>query len=109
MIPNFGLIMVCVIIAIGTGVAVALWSDKKNKQDNPESTKESDTTKKTSFIVVALYGLCAVIWTVKSILDIYYKTYLNNGFVFALDVHCSIVWIIAFVILIIRYKADKDK
>lgn len=109
MIPNFGLIMVCVIIAIGTGVAVALWSDKKDKQNNPEFTKESDTKKKTSIVVVILYGMCAVIWTVKSFIDIYYKTYTDNGFVFAMDVLCSILWIISFVILLRRYIANKDK
>ncbi len=31
MIPNFGLIMLCVIIAIGAGVLVAIFNGKKKK------------------------------------------------------------------------------
>lgn len=31
MIPNFGLIMLCAIIAIGTGVVVAIFDEKKKK------------------------------------------------------------------------------
>ena len=29
MIPNFGLIMICVILSIGIGVAVAIYNEKK--------------------------------------------------------------------------------
>ena len=31
MIPNFGLIMLCAIIAIGTGVVVAIFDEQKKK------------------------------------------------------------------------------
>ena len=36
MIPNFGLIMICVVLSIGIGVAVALYNEKKKNDKDKD-------------------------------------------------------------------------
>ena len=40
MIPNFGLIMICAILAIGTGVVVALFNEKEKKDKEKKYIKK---------------------------------------------------------------------
>ena len=65
--------------------------------------------KKPSLLVVILYGMCAVIWTVKVIVDIVYKTYNYSVFVFVLGILCALMWIYGFFTLMKRYRSNKDK
>ena len=47
MIPNFGLIMLCAIIAIGTGVVVAIFDEKKKMlQKNNRKIYEQQKSEK---------------------------------------------------------------
>ena len=55
--------------------------------------------KKTSLLAVILYGICAVIWTVRVIVEIVYKTYNDSVFMFVLGIFCALIWICSFFIL----------
>ena len=65
--------------------------------------------KKTSCIGVILYGICAVIWTVKVIVEIVFKTYNYSVFSLVLSIFCALIWICSFFILLIRYRSNKDE
>ena len=53
--------------------------------------------KKTSLAAVILVGLAAVIWTIRVVLEIVLKTYNESVFLFVLNVLCSVVWIVSFI------------
>ena len=63
--------------------------------------------KKTSLFVVILYGVCAIIWTARAILEIVYRTYTDSAVMFVLSMLCAVVWVGAFVASLIRYRAGK--
>ena len=65
--------------------------------------------KKTSLLAVILYGICAVIWTVRVIVEIVYKTYNDSVFMFVLGILCALIWICSFFILMKRYCSNKDE
>ena len=65
-------------------------------------------TKKTDLAIVILYGICAVVWTVLSILEvIVFKTYQDNLLKFIWNVICAIQWVFLFLLSWKRYKNGK--
>lgn len=59
---------------------------------------------KRSRFTVVLYGVCAVLWTIRAILDLVYQTYRYALFSVALNILCAIVWMIAFAVMLNRYR-----
>lgn len=64
--------------------------------------------KKTSLAAVILVGLAAVIWTIRVVLEIVLKTYNESVFLFALNVLCSVVWIVSFIVNLKRYRSNRE-
>lgn len=50
--------------------------------------------KKTSGLSVILFGFCAVIWTIRAILEVIDKTY-NSFQGFGMNMLCAVLWIAA--------------
>ena len=69
--------------------------------------KERDNMKKPSRLGVILFGACAVIWSVRAILEVVYQTYHDSVFWFVLNVLCSVIWIAAFIVNLKRYRSHK--
>lgn len=66
----------------------------------------------TSIISVILYGLGAVIWSVRAvfdILEIINHTSMHSTIWVVGDVLCSIIWIAAFVVQVRRYRSNNDE
>ncbi len=63
--------------------------------------------KKTSRSTVILFGVCAVIWTVRAIFDVIYQTYNISVFTFVLNLICALLWIAAFIRWLKRYRAQQ--
>lgn len=64
--------------------------------------------KKTSLAAVILVGLAAVIWTIRVVLEIVLKTYNESVFLFLLNVLCSVVWIVSFIVNLKRYRSNRE-
>ena len=64
--------------------------------------------KKTSLAAVILVGLAAVIWTIRAVLEIVLKTYNESVFLFVLNVPCSVVWIVSFIVNLKRYRSNRE-
>lgn len=64
--------------------------------------------KKTSLAAVILVGLAAVIWTIRVELEIVLKTYNESVFLFVLNVLCSVVWIVSFIVNLKRYRSNRE-
>lgn len=64
--------------------------------------------KKTSLAAVILVGLAAVIWTIRVVLKIVLKTYNESVFLFVLNVLCSVVWIVSFIVNLKRYRSNRE-
>ena len=60
-------------------------------------------------LTVILFGACAVIWTIRVILEVVYQTYNDSVFWFVLNVLCAVIWIAAFVVNLKRYRSNKDE
>lgn len=56
--------------------------------------------------LVIIYGICAAIWLVKTIIDF---IAMANTIILVLDVACDVVWIAAFILMFIQYKKDKKE
>lgn len=64
--------------------------------------------KKTSLAAVILVGLAAVIWTIRAVLEIVLKIYNESVFLFVLNVLCSVVWIVSFIVNLKRYRSNRE-
>lgn len=64
--------------------------------------------KKTSLAAVILVGLATVIWTIRVVLEIVLKTYNESVFLFVLNVLCSVVWIVSFIVNLKRYRSNRE-
>lgn len=64
--------------------------------------------KKTSLAAVILVELAAVIWTIRAVLEIVLKTYNESVFLFVLNVLCSVVWIVSFIVNLKRYRSNRE-
>jgi len=65
--------------------------------------------KKTSYLNMIIFGLCAIIWIIRVILDIVYQTYSNSVFGFILNILCAVVWSAAFILEFKRYRSNKKE
>ncbi len=54
--------------------------------------------------MVILYGLCAVIWTIRAIAGAVYQEYNDSLFIFVLNVICAVIWIAVFVKWLTEYR-----
>ena len=65
--------------------------------------------KKGSLLSVVLFGLCAVIWSVKAIYEVINTPYSTTPTLLTLDMVCALCWIVAFAVSIKRYRSNKDE
>jgi hypothetical protein len=65
--------------------------------------------KKVSKFSVILYAFCAVIWTIRAILEVADETYNDSAFWFVMNILCAVVWIGAFIVNLKRYRSDKGE
>lgn len=65
--------------------------------------------KRTRRPTVILYGACAVIWTVRAVMEIVEQTYRESAFWFILNLLCAALWIGAFIMSLKRYRSDKGR
>lgn len=65
--------------------------------------------KKASLLSVILFAVCAVIWTIRAILEVAYKTYNDSVFWFVMNILCAVLWIGAFIVSLKRYRSNKDE
>lgn len=61
--------------------------------------------KKLTFI---LYVACAVVWSIRAVLEIVYKTYNESVFWFIMNVLCAVIWIAAAIVQYKRCSSDKE-
>lgn len=64
--------------------------------------------KKPRFIVI-LHGICAVLFTVNAILEIFFKTHDDSVFRFVLNILCAVLWNVLFFVNLKRYCSNKDE
>jgi len=65
--------------------------------------------KKPSRVVVAMYGVCAVLWVIKVISAIVKQTIYVPGFWFVMEVLCAVVWITCFAVNLKRYLSGEEE
>ena len=65
--------------------------------------------KKPKRITLVLYGLCAVIWSLRVIIGVMYKEYDYSFGFLILNVLAALVWIAAFVKWMLKYRSKKDE
>ena len=63
--------------------------------------------KKQKRITVILYGLCAVVWTLRVIFGVVCKEYDYDSVFFILNVLTALIWIAAFVRWMLKYRSKK--
>ena len=63
--------------------------------------------KNSNRFVVILYGICAVIWTARAVLEVIYQTYNDSVFWFILNILCAPLWIGAFLLSLKRYRSNR--
>ena len=64
--------------------------------------------KNPSRLTVILFGMCAVIWTIRAILEVAHQTYNYSVFGFVVNVLCAVIWIALFVVTLKRYRANQE-
>lgn len=63
--------------------------------------------KEEKWLSAVLYGICAFIWSVKTICEVF-DTSLPTTHIL-LDAACAICWIVAFIAAIKRYRSNKKE
>ncbi len=64
--------------------------------------------KKVSGLVLAvLTGIAAAVWIARAVVDVVYGVPEISRGIFLLDLLCAIVWIVAFLVYLFRYRAGK--
>ena len=64
--------------------------------------------KKPDRLTVILFGVCAVLWTIRAVYEVAHQTYNDSVFWFILNVLCSVIWIAAFIAYLKRYRANEE-
>lgn len=59
--------------------------------------------------MAVLYGICAVIWMLRSILDLIDRTYEDSIIIFVLNALCAVIWTVGFILYLRRYLASKKQ
>jgi hypothetical protein len=80
---------------------------KTDIMDSDKLKLRGDLMKKTSKFSIILYAICAVIWTIRVILEVVSGTYSDSDFWFVMNVLCALVWIGAFLVNLKRYRSDQ--
>lgn len=66
-------------------------------------------TQSRRLTLTILAGLCAIIWTVGTVLDVIGKTYIESKSDFIFQASLNLVWIVIFIGWLIKYlKARKE-
>lgn len=65
--------------------------------------------KKGDIISLVCSGICAILWTIRVIMDLVSQAYLNSGFTFFLHLLCGVLWTIYFVVSLKRYYSAKKE
>lgn len=65
--------------------------------------------KKPKRSTIILYGLCAVIWTLRAIFAVIYREYDDSVFLFVLNILCSVIWLVTFIKWLIIYRSNTDE
>lgn len=65
--------------------------------------------KRVSLVAVVLYGVAAVIWIIRTILDIAYGTFEASMVLFVLNILCTGTWVAAFFVTLHRYRSNDGK
>lgn len=65
--------------------------------------------KQPSQLSVILYVLCAVVWTIRAIIEVAYKTYNDSIFWFAINMVCAVMWIVVSIVNLKRYRSNKHE
>lgn len=73
-----------------------------------QSDRGGDMMKKPSKLAVTLNALCAVIWSVKVILEVIYRTYNSSAVMFGVDILCAIILIVSFIVNLKQYRFNKE-
>ena len=64
---------------------------------------------KPKLSMVIMYGVCALLWIARTVLDIINREYNYSSFTFVLNIICAVMWTIVFVTWLIRYRSYNDK
>ena len=65
--------------------------------------------KNVSRLSVILCASCAVIWMDRVILEVVYQTYNNSVFWFVMNILCAVLWMVAFIVNLKRYRSNKEE
>ena len=68
-----------------------------------KGNKASDKT------MAILYGICAVIWTLRCVLDLINHTYESSTVIFIMNVLCAVTWTVGFILSLRRYLSSKKQ
>lgn len=52
-----------------------------------------------------LYTTCAITWTIITVISIVDKSYNDSMFLFVINVLCSVLWILVFIVELKKYKS----
>lgn len=63
--------------------------------------------KKISRSTVILFGVCAVIWTARAVVDVFNQIYNESVFLFMLDWLCALLWVAAFIGWLKKYRSKQ--
>ncbi len=65
--------------------------------------------KKPRRITLVLYGLCAILWTIRVILGAVRAEYDSSPNLFLLNVLTALIWIVAFARWFRKYRSEEDR
>ncbi len=58
-------------------------------------------------MLVVLFAIAAAIWLIRVVVDVVYAVPDISMAVFLLDILCALVWVIAFLVQLFRYRVSK--
>ncbi len=65
--------------------------------------------KKTGLLLVIIWGLCAIFWSIRVVYEIISRSYPTTSFLLVLEILCAILFIVAFIVQLKRYtKSQKE-
>ena len=64
--------------------------------------------RKLTYFTVFGFGLNALLWTIKAIVDVVYQTYNNSVLWSVLSILNAVLWNISFVVNLKRYRSNQE-
>lgn len=52
-----------------------------------------------------LYAICAITWTIVTVISIVDKSYNDSMFLFIINALCAVLWILVFIVELKKYKS----